>query len=132
MSVHVEGSFELTSWEENPAEGLAGTAKVTVAAFGQKFAGGVDAETTVNAVMTYREDGTADIVGFQRVLGAIGDREGSFVLTWIGVFDGTQARAELSVVPGSGTGELTGIRGTGTSGAPHGSRGEFSFDYDLD
>ena len=131
MSEHAEGTFEVTSWSEEQASGLDGTAKVTRATFGQRFSGGVEADTVADTVMTYREDGTADYVGFQRVLGRIGGRAGSFVLQAIGGFDGRVARADLTVVPGSGTGDLAGLRGKGAAEVPMGTSGTYSLDYEL-
>ncbi len=131
MTEHVEGTFEVTSWSEQQAEGLDGTAKVTRATFGQRFRGGIEAETVSDTVMTYRADGTADYVGFQRVVGRLGGRSGSFVLQGIGGFDGKVARTELTVVPGSGTGELAGLRGAGAAEVPLGTSGTYRLDYDL-
>ena len=67
MPTHVEGVFEVTSWSEEESTGLEGTAKVTSARIGQRFSGGIEAETIADMVMTYRDDGTADFVGYQRV-----------------------------------------------------------------
>jgi hypothetical protein len=131
MTEHVEGTFEVTSWTEEPADGLDATAKVTRATIGQRLAGGIEATTLSETVMTYRDDGTADFLGFQRVLGQIGRRAGSFVLQTVGTFDGSEARSTTSVVPGSGKGDLANLRGTGTSAAPLGTSGTFTLDYDL-
>jgi hypothetical protein len=131
LSTHLEGVFEVTSWSEEQVGGLEGAAKVTVAGIGQRFTGGIEAETKWDMVMTYRDDGTADFVGYQRLQGRVGDKEGTFVLQGLGQFDGTEARTRVEVVPGNSTGELTGLRGSGLAVAPMGSTGTFSFDYDL-
>ena len=131
MTTHVEGAFEVTAWTEDEASGLEGTAKVTVATIGQRFTGGIDAETISDLVMTYRADGTADFAGYQRVDGTMGGKSGTFVLRGLGEFDGEQARTRLEVVPGSATGDLAGLRGTGLAVAPKGSTGTFSLDYEL-
>ncbi len=131
MNEHAEGTFEVTSWSEEQAEGLDGTVKVTRATFGQRFSGGIEADTISDIVMTYREDGTADYVGFQRVLGRLGGRSGSFVLQGIGSFDGKVARTQLTVAPGSGTGELAGLRGNGSAEVPMGTSGTYTLDYEL-
>jgi hypothetical protein len=81
--------------------------------------------------MTYREDGSADFLGFQRVAGQIAGRRGSFVLQAIGNFEGGAARTALSVVPGSGTGDLAGLRGTGTAVAPTGTTGTYTLECDF-
>jgi hypothetical protein len=82
-------------------------------------------------VMTYRDDGTAAFVGYQRLQGRIGDKAGTFVLQGLGEFDGKEARTRLVVVPGCSTGDLTGLRGSGLAVAPMGSTGTFSLDYEL-
>ncbi len=127
----VDGSFDVTSWSEAPTAELAGTAKVTVASIGQRFRGGIDAETVADVVMAYLDDGTAEFIGYQRVQGRIGGRPGTFVLQSIGAYDGTTARSRFTVVAGSATDGLAGLSGTGTSEAPPGSTGTFSFDYEL-
>lgn len=131
MSIHLEGAFEVTSWSEEQVGGLEGAAKVTVAGIGQRFTGGIEAETKWDMVMTYRDDGTADFVGYQRLEGRIGDKEGTFVLQGLGEYDGAEARTRLVVVPGNSTGELSGLRGSGLAVAPMGSTGTFSLDYEL-
>ena len=123
----LEGSFELTSWDEHQVEGLEDTAKVTAVAIGQRFTGGIEAETAATMVMVYREDGTADFVGYHRVQGRIGDQKGSFVLHASGGFDGTQARTEFEVVDGSGRGDFANVTGSGRSAAGHGSTGTYEF-----
>jgi Protein of unknown function (DUF3224) len=131
MARHVEGTFDVTSWNEEPAQGLEGTAKVVTARIGQRFTGGIEAETAFDTVMTYLDDGSAKYVGHHRVVGKIGDKSGTFVLQGIGTFDGKEVRTTLEVIEGSSTGDLTGIRGTGSWVAPIGSSGTFSLDYEL-
>jgi hypothetical protein len=131
MSQHLDGVFEVTSWSEEAAPGLEGTRKVATARIGQRFTGGVEAETIADMVMTYAEDGTAEFVGYQRVHGRIAGRSGTFVLRGTGRYDGTEARTELEVLPGSGTGELVGVRGHGLASAPHGSTGTYSLELEL-
>ncbi|HEX3567822.1 MAG TPA: DUF3224 domain-containing protein, partial [Acidimicrobiales bacterium] len=86
MSIKVEGSFEVTSWSEEQADGLDNTGKVSRATIGQHFDGGIEAETIADMVMTYREDGTAEFVGFHRVQGRVEDMAGSFVLQATGSY----------------------------------------------
>lgn len=131
MPTHVEGTFTVTSWNEEPATGLDEAPKVSLARIGQRLTGGIEAETVSDMVMAYREDGTADFVGYQRVRGRIGPSEGSFVLRASGQYDGTAASTDLEVVAGSATGQLEGLVGTGRSVAPMGVTGEFSLDYEM-
>jgi hypothetical protein len=82
--------------------------------------------------MVYRIDGTAHFVGLQLVRGRIHDRGGSFVFETAGEFDGQKATWDGSVVPGTATGELVGLSGRATFGAPHGSEASFELDYSFE
>ena len=121
MSTHAQAEFEVQSWDESTYEELNGDAKLTRASVGQGFTGDLEGAGSVEWLMCYREDKTADFVGLQRFVGRIGSRSGSFVMQTRGSFDGTEARGDLDVVAGSGTEELSGITGTGAFAAPLGS-----------
>jgi hypothetical protein len=56
--------------------------------------------------------GAAGYVAIETVSGRLGDREGGFALQQFGTMQGGEQRLEYEVVPGSGTGGLTGITGT--------------------
>jgi hypothetical protein len=81
--------------------------------------------------MCYRPDGTAVFTGLQHMTGQVGGKSGSYVLVSDGTYDGTEARSTWQVVAGSGTGELAGLRGGGTSVATSTPPGSLRFDYDL-
>ena len=97
----------------------------------QNFDGAVVGDGAVEWLMSYRNDGTARFVGLQLVRGTVEDRKGTFVLETAGDFDGTQATWKATVVPGSGTGDLEGLRGKAKFGAPKGPKATFDFDYEL-
>jgi hypothetical protein len=123
------GSFQVASWEEHRYEELengGGLARATVAL---AFSGAIEGEGAVQWLMAYRADGTAHFVGLARVRGTLDRRTGSFVLQNTGEFDGMVARGPWSVVEGSGTGELEGIRGAG--GFEAGQEATYNLDYDL-
>ena len=132
MTEHAESTFKVSSWDEKPYQELAGGAKLTQASIVQEFTGDVQATGAAELLMCYREDGTASIVGLQRFVGRLGEREGSFVVQSVGSYDGTQARTTLTVVPGSGTDGLAGLRGEGISAATAEPPGTLTLDYDLD
>ncbi len=131
MTRNIEGSFEVTSWSEEQTAGLEESAKVSTATIGQRFSGGIEADTISDTVMTYHDDGTAEFVSYQRVVGRVDDKAGSFVLRGFGRYDGHEATTELEVVPGSARGELSGLAGRGVAVAPQGSTGTFRFDLEL-
>ena len=132
MSTHAQGSWEVQSWAEDAYLELEAGAKLTRATVGQTFTGDLDGEGSVEWLMCYREDKTADFVGLQRFVGRLGSRSGSFVMRTQGTFDGEKAAGELSVVPGSGTEELGGIAGGGAFVAPHGGTPSLDLDYHFE
>lgn len=83
-------------------------------------------------LMVYAADGTAEYLGVLRIIGRIGDREGSLVVRTDGVFDGAAARTTWRIVEGSATDDLEGIRGTGHSVAPHGPDRTYSLELASD
>ena len=127
-----EGTFEVTSWHEDQYEELESGGKLTRALVEQRFSGGIDGEGAVQWLMSYRSDGTARFVGLQRITGSIGERSGSFVLETTGEFDGRAATGTWTVVAGTGTAGLEGLRGSGTFEAPLGPRASFELDYEFD
>ena len=132
MTAHASGKFKYHSWEENTYADIDDGRKLTRASVKQVFSGDIEGDGTVEWLMYYRPDQTADFIGLQHVAGRIGERSGSFVLQTTGTFDGREAKGEWSVVPGSGTGDLQGLRGTGGFRAPHGPEAAITLDYDLE
>ena len=133
MSTRATATFQIKRWDEKPYAQIEGGGKLTQASVKQAFSGDIEGEGSVEWLMCYRPDETADFVGLQRIVGRIGDRSGSFVLLQTeGTFDGKEAKGQLSVVPGSGTGDLEGLRGTGEFSAPRGGEPSISLEYELD
>jgi hypothetical protein len=133
MSTRATGTFKIKGWDEKPYAELEGGRKLTQASVKQSFAGDIEGDGAVEWLMSYRPDQTADFVGLQRIVGQLGGRSGSFVLAQTdGTFDGTVAKGRLSVVPGSGTGELEGLRGRGEFSAPHGGEPSISLEYEFE
>jgi hypothetical protein len=132
MTRHAEGSFQVTSWNEDPYLEIDDSRKLTRASVTQSFDGDIEGEGSVEWVMCYRRDGTADWMGFQRIVGRVGDRSGSVVLHTDGTFDGSTASGDWKVVEGSGTDELETLRGAGRMHSPMGSTASFVLDYEID
>jgi hypothetical protein len=125
------GGFENTSWDEQPFDERPEAGKLTRAAVGQRFTGDLTATATIQWLMAYRPDGTAEFVGIQRMAGTLGGREGTFVLESRGSFDGGVAKGTLTVITGSGTGGLAGLTGQGTFEAAKGPTGTYTLSYRL-
>jgi hypothetical protein len=61
----------------------------------------------------------ATYAGYERVVGTLGGRSGSFVLRLAGGFEEGTARTTWTVVEGTGTGDLAGLEGEGGYVARH-------------
>jgi hypothetical protein len=132
MSTRATATFKIEGWDERPYAEIEGGRKLTQASVKQAFTGDVEGQGAVEWLMCYRPDETADFVGLQRIVGQLGGRSGSFVLLQTdGTFDGTEAVARVSVVRGSGTGDLTGLSGTGEFSAPRGGEPTIRLNYEL-
>jgi Protein of unknown function (DUF3224) len=132
MSTHVEGKFRNGSWNEERYAELENGGGLSQASVTQAVEGGIEGKGSVEWLMCHRPDKTADFVGLQRIIGRVDGRTGSFVLQSNGVFDGSEARGSLSVIPGSGTDQLRGIAGSGEFSAPHGPEASYSLELDFE
>lgn len=132
MTVHATATFEVKAWEEKPYDEIDEGPKLTRASVTKSFSGDIEGEGTVEYLMIHRDDGSASFVGLERVIGRVGDRSGSFVLQHTGTFEGGTAKTTWFVVPGSGTGDLRGLRGEGGFASAHAERYSVTLDYDFE
>ena len=124
-------TFNILSWDEEPFDEQEGGPKLTQAHIKKSFAGDLVATGNLMYVMTYLDSASAVFSGFEKVVGSLGGRTGSFVLRHTGSYDGEQATAACEVVPGSGTDELVGLSGTGGFSAGHAEQHDMMFEYEL-
>jgi hypothetical protein len=75
-------------------------------------------------------EGSAGYVAIERVRAKLHGRSGSFVLQHSGIMTRTEPKLTITVVPDSGTGELTGLVGTMSITITKGAH-SFTFDYAL-
>jgi hypothetical protein len=131
MKKSANARFAIKTWDEKPYNEGQGLPRLTRASVMKTFTGDIEGEGQVEYIMMYRGDGSATFVGLERVVGRIGGKSGTFVLQRIGVFENGQAKESYSVIPGSATGELQGLRGDGSTAVGHGVEHPFSLNYDL-
>ncbi|HEV8218170.1 MAG TPA: DUF3224 domain-containing protein [Gemmatimonadaceae bacterium] len=132
MKKTANARFAIKSWDEKPYSEGPDLPKLTRASVAKSFSGDIEGEGQVEYLMMYRADGTATFVGLERVTARIGERSGSFVLQRAGAFEGGLAKESYSVVAGSATGDLRGLRGEGTSSVGHGLEHPFQLTYELE
>ena len=106
------GTFEITAWDQvvfDEGEGAALSRVHNEKAFG----GGLQGTSSAELLMAVAGEEGAAYVGVERVLGSLEGRRGTFVLhhsarSWDG---SSETVVVAAIVPGSGTGELAGLRG---------------------
>ncbi len=112
MTARIRGSFDvrLTPRPSSEPEGAWAPASLII---DKQFHGALAATSrgTMLAVRT-PEEGSAGYVALELVTGTLDGREGTFVLQHSGLMDRGQPRLSVTVVPGSATGALAGLRGT--------------------
>lgn len=120
--------WQETTWDGQPAA-EAPVPKTTIASDTATITGEIEGELADRWLMTYSADGTARFVGLTHVTGTVAGRSGTFVLQHSGRFDAAGLRTDFTVVPGSGTGELSGVSGDGTfvSSGQEGEATRYSF-----
>ncbi len=106
----IEAKFEIVDLQEEvyeePAEGPKRTRVVI-----RKRYDGVIVGTGVADVLTVQGGAGGGYVASERIDGTLGGRQGTFVIQHSGVADGDVQSSDGTIVPGSGTGGLSGIAG---------------------
>jgi hypothetical protein len=95
----------------------------------ETFSGDIEAQSPVRALQVLRDDKSAVLVSLQRVRGRLGGRAGTFVLQGQETVANGRITATWSVVPGSGTGDLAGLRGEGGFAGEFGKGSDATLDY---
>ena len=106
------GTFTIKGWDEQPWAELEGAPKLTHARVTTAYGGDLEAEGTSGLLMVYDAD-DAGYTGYERMVGSLDDRSGSFVLRVTGGFQDGAARTTWTVAEGTGTGDLAGLQGEG-------------------
>ncbi|MDT8909376.1 DUF3224 domain-containing protein [Amycolatopsis sp. PS_44_ISF1] len=126
-------AFTLQNWEEHLASGTEGAPRVAYAHATMAYTGVIEGESICDYLLYYPgegyDGGETTSPGYERFTGTVAGRRGSFVVRHEVAFDPKGIESRFEVVPGSGTGELAGLTGTGSV---HGALGEPSMSYTFD
>jgi hypothetical protein len=95
----------------------------------ETFTGDIDGESTVRALQLQRDDKSACLVSMQRFRGKLGGRQGTFVLQGSEIVENGKIKATWFVVPRSGTGDLSGLRGEGGFEGDFGKGSDGTLEY---
>ena len=132
----VTGTFEVQPGDETtihePGDGI----RLTHVTGTQRFTGGIVGDGAIDWLMCYLPTKSARYVGLQRITGTIDGRDGSVVLEARHApaacrTEVTGSSATWTVIEGTGTGDLAGIRGAGGFEAKGGRTVSYQLDYEL-
>src|SRR5256885_2263524 len=123
-----KAKITVQSSEAKPYDQTASPALVEVC-LTETFTGDIEGESPVRALQVQRADKSASLVSMQRVSGKLGGRQGTFVLQGSEIVENGKIKATWLVVPGSGTGGLSGLRGEGGFEGQFGKGSDGWLDY---
>jgi len=128
-TVRALATVDVTDWERRPYDQTKPGPTLSRVRFTHAFSGDIEGTGTLEYLMVIHDDGSASFTGLERIVGQLGGREGSFVLQHSGAVENDQATVIWFVVPGSGTGDLAGLRGSGGFESAHSTSFEVRLDY---
>lgn len=120
------GEFEVKLTPTGSADAAVGTLAISKSFHGDLVATSIGQMLAVGTAV----DGSAGYVAMERVTGTLGGKQGSFALQHSGTMNRGAPSLSVTVVPDSGTGDLTGISGAMTISVEGGRHG-YSFRYAL-
>ena len=131
VAKHAKGTFEV-KMAPQPAEANVGDPSIGRFALDKQFQGDLSGASRGQMLATRTPvDGSAGYVALERFEGTLAGRMGTFVLQHSGLMDKGKPSLTITVVPDSGTGELSGIAGTMTIQITDGKH-FYELDYTLD
>lgn len=131
MSSKIKTTFKIDSWEEDPFSQSVNGPKLNRASVKQTYSGDLEARSTIEYLMTTFEDETSTFIGIEEVIGKLKGKSGSFLFEHNGTHQGGIAKSSFKIIANSGTGELSGIQGSGSYEATH-EKAEMKLEYHFD
>jgi Protein of unknown function (DUF3224) len=126
---HATGRIDVKTYEPQRYEEVDQGPNLVEIHVTETFSGDIEGEGVVRFLQAVRKDGSASFVGIERVTGSLAGRTGSFLLQDAGTLEGTTVKGEWFVIPDSGTGDLSGLRGEGGFTAELGQHASITLDY---
>ncbi|HGM6998535.1 DUF3224 domain-containing protein [Serratia ureilytica] len=128
--MHATGTFDVKLTPQTATAEIE-TAKLSRMTIDKQFHGDLTA-ASIGEMLAVRMEahGSAGYVAMERVTGALHGHKGSFVLQHSGTMNRGVSSLQLTVVPDSGTGELTQLSGSMTIEIDQGAH-RYTMDYVL-
>ena len=132
-TARAEAHIDVSDWQPEPFDADGPGPQLIRIAVRETFTGDIEATGHAAMLQVLAADGSASFVAVERITGSLAGRRGSFVLQDRGTLDADGAvTGEWFVVPGSGTDELSGLRGQGGFSAAVGQHAAAWLDYTLE
>lgn len=126
---HATGTFDVKITPVQPAPDAAPDAPGRML-LSKTFHGGIEGAGIGEMLATMAPERSGAYVAMERVTGSVDGLTGSFALVHRGLMDKGAQNLSIAIVPGSGTGDLTGIAGVfhlTIDGGEH----RYDLEYDL-
>lgn len=129
-TVTATGAIAVQAWQPEPYDQPATGPSLVRIHVEEDFTGDITGHGVATFLQTLDADGSASFCAVERVTGTLAGRDGTFVLQDAGTLaeDGS-VTGTWSVVAGSGTGGLVGLRGRGGFDARLGENATFTLAY---
>lgn len=122
--------FRIKSLEETPFSEIPDGPRLTKGRFVLVYEGGLEGEGILEELKTHFGAKSASMVGLMLFTGRVGDLTNNFVLHHNGTFRNGVLNSKQTVLPGSATGGLKGLRGEMTL-CPAASSEVFTIKFDY-
>ena len=127
---HATGTTNVKVWDPKPYDKPADGPALVQIHLEEDFSGDIQGSGVAESLWAQLAEDAASMVGMARVTGSIAGRSGTFLLQVQGTLQGATVSSTWFVVPGSGTGQLSGLRGEGGFTGQRGQRGsDITLDY---
>jgi hypothetical protein len=124
------GTILHNNWDEKPYSEVAGL-KSTEAKIDIVMHGDLEAVGSNRFLMQYPSAETCHYAGYLVLTGTLDGKPGSFIIYETGDWTNGVASSRWEVVNNSGTGDLKGLKGTGSYAAEHDKSVHYQLHYDL-
>jgi hypothetical protein len=126
---HAAGTFDVKLTPQPDDKGDPALGRMT---FDKQFHGDLEGSSKGQMLTGMTEvKGSAGYVAIEKVTGTLKGRSGSFILQHTGVMNRNVPQLTITVVPDSGTGQLTGLAGTFTIKIAADGKHSYEFEYTL-
>lgn len=127
----MQGTFQITGWDETAYQENADGSKKTHAKITQEYCGDISGSSELQYLMSYQSDGSAVFTGFETISGTVAEKSGTLTLQHSGKFENGVASSNFVIVADSGSGELSGITGSGRFKSGQGGTANYQLEFAL-